>query len=106
MRFGYRLLIFWLIVVLVEALPGLKPRGLANLQNQVDPARQKAQAMLERLTPEEKITAEISAAKEGFLSQVSKSEEQLEDHITSNIVGVCPDCGTKMTRILGPKKES
>jgi len=27
------------------------------------------------------------------LVQVAKSEEQLEKHITRNIVGVCPDCG-------------
>ncbi len=42
---------------------------------------------------EDKVTAELAAAKEDLLSQVSRSEEQLEDHITSNIVGVCPDCG-------------
>lgn len=42
---------------------------------------------------EDKITAEVAAVKEDLLSQVSRSEEQLEDHITGNIVGVCPDCG-------------
>ncbi len=33
------------------------------------------------------------ATKEEVFNQVSKSEEQLESHITGNIVGVCPDCG-------------
>ena len=34
-----------------------------------------------------------AAPKEEVFNQVSKSEEQLESHITGNIVGVCPDCG-------------
>ncbi|MFH0876965.1 MAG: vitamin B12-dependent ribonucleotide reductase [Candidatus Omnitrophota bacterium] len=34
-----------------------------------------------------------SGASEDILSQVSRSEEQLEERITGNIVGVCPDCG-------------
>ncbi len=42
---------------------------------------------------ETRVSAQASAAKEELFSQVSKSEEQLEDHITGNIVGVCPDCG-------------
>ncbi len=42
---------------------------------------------------EDKVAAEVAAVKEDLLSQVSKSEEQLESHITGNIVGVCPDCG-------------
>jgi ribonucleoside-diphosphate reductase alpha chain len=42
---------------------------------------------------ENKVTAEVAAVKEDLLSQVSRSEEQLEDHLTGNIVGVCPDCG-------------
>ncbi len=41
---------------------------------------------------EAKVPVEISS-KEDVFSQVAKSEEQLEDRITGNIVGVCPDCG-------------
>lgn len=42
-----------------------------------------------------KAAAQSSAAEaaEEILGQVSKSEEQLSDYITGNIVGVCPDCG-------------
>ena len=42
---------------------------------------------------EDKISAEVAVVKEDLLSQVSRSEEQLEDRLTGNIVGVCPDCG-------------
>ncbi len=40
-----------------------------------------------------KASAQVTAAHEELLNQVSRSEEQLEEHITGNIVGVCPDCG-------------
>jgi len=42
---------------------------------------------------EAKVSADTAAEAEDILNQVSKSEEQLEEHITGNIVGVCPDCG-------------
>ena len=54
--------------------------------------------VIERRLVNDKIEAKAATAapvlaKEQFYEQVSKSEEQLEDHITGNIVGVCPDCG-------------
>lgn len=52
--------------------------------------------VIERRLVNDKIEAKAVApliAKEELYEQVSKSEEQLEDHITGNIVGVCPDCG-------------
>ncbi|MFA5125341.1 MAG: vitamin B12-dependent ribonucleotide reductase [Patescibacteria group bacterium] len=42
---------------------------------------------------EAKVAAAVDQMSEELYSQVSKSEEQLERHITGNIVGVCPDCG-------------
>jgi ribonucleoside-diphosphate reductase alpha chain len=42
---------------------------------------------------EAKVVAAVDQMSEELYSQVSKSEEQLERHITGNIVGVCPDCG-------------
>ena len=42
---------------------------------------------------EAQATAQVSTSQVDLLSQISKSEEQLEDHLTGNIVGVCPECG-------------
>jgi ribonucleoside-diphosphate reductase alpha chain len=39
------------------------------------------------------VEMEVAVAKEDLLSQISRSEEQLESRFTGNIVGVCPDCG-------------
>jgi len=52
--------------------------------------------VIERRLVNDKIEAKAPVAeevKEEVFSQVSRSEEQLEEHITGNIVGVCPDCG-------------
>lgn len=52
--------------------------------------------VIERRLVNDKIESKVSSDvgnKEELFSQVSKSEEQLESHITGNIVGVCPDCG-------------
>lgn len=52
--------------------------------------------VIERRLVNDKIEAKAPVsdeAKEDVYSQVSRSEEQLEEHITGNIVGVCPDCG-------------
>lgn len=55
--------------------------------------------VVERRLVNDKIEAKVPAAAdatavaEELLSQVSRSEEQLEEHIAGNIVGVCPDCG-------------
>jgi beta-N-acetylhexosaminidase len=58
MRFGSRLFLAWMIVALLVALPGSVYRTQAESsmqQRQVDVAQQKAQAMLSRLTPEERV---------------------------------------------------
>jgi ribonucleoside-diphosphate reductase alpha chain len=54
--------------------------------------------VVERRLVNNKVEVKASAqaateAGEDILGQVSRSEEQLEDYITGNIVGVCPDCG-------------
>jgi ribonucleoside-diphosphate reductase alpha chain len=52
--------------------------------------------VIERRLVNDKVEPKVpveAAVKEEVFNQVSKSEEQLESHITGNIVGVCPDCG-------------
>lgn len=56
--------------------------------------------VVERRLVNDKVEVKVEAkessaadAAEDILSQVSRSEEQLENKIAGNIVGVCPDCG-------------
>lgn len=49
--------------------------------------------VIERRLLSDRVESRASSSEEEIYTQVSKSEEQLEKHITGTMVGVCPDCG-------------
>src|SRR5689334_22724237 len=84
MRSTARLLMIWLIVVLVAALPGFTLKGQASSLSQEDQARAKAKTMLAKMTPEERVGQLFLAT---FPGNTFDEKSQIYDLIASHHLG-------------------
>lgn len=87
MRPGHRILFVWCILILVIVLPGYASPSIASSLRQADPARQKAQAMLSKMTPEEKVGQLFLVTFTGtMIDETSQIYELISRHHVGGVV--------------------
>ncbi|NLG97591.1 MAG: hypothetical protein GX491_09550 [Chloroflexi bacterium] len=84
MKFWSRLWLAFVLVTMLFALPGSSMRGLADSARQADEARQKAQELLAKLTPEERIGQLFLVT---FQGASFDETSQIYDLITNHHIG-------------------
>jgi len=84
MKFGYRILLACFVLILAGLLPGRALTSQANAPRQADQARQRAQMMLGKMTPEEKVGQLFLAT---FTGTTFDETAQIYELITRHHIG-------------------